>query len=56
MIKNGLRSQFEFVPEAAGLGFDYLELPLTRICELSDDEFDELTAYIEAAGINIEAM
>ena len=56
MIKIGLRSQFEFVPEAAGLGFDYLELPLTRICELSDDEFDELTAYIEAAGINIEAM
>ena len=56
MIRIGLRSEFEFVPEAAGLGFDYLELPLTRICALSDDEFEELTAYIEAAGINVEAL
>lgn len=56
MIRIGLRSEFEFVPDAAGLGFDYLELPLTRIAALSDDEFDELAAYIEAAGINIEAM
>lgn len=56
MIRIGLRTPFEFVPEAAGLGFDYLELPLTRIAALTDDEFEELTAYIEAAGINIEAM
>ncbi len=56
VIKIGLRSEFEFVPEAAGLGFDYLELPLTRICALSDGEFDELTAYVEGTGINIEAM
>lgn len=56
MIKIGLRSEFEFVPDAAGLGYDYLELPLTRIAALTDDEFEELTAYIEAAGINIEAM
>lgn len=56
MVKIGLRSEFEFVPEAAGLGFDYLELPLTRIAALTDDEFDELAAYIEAAGINVEAM
>ena len=55
MIKIGLRSPFEFVPDAAGLGYDYLELPLTRIAELTDDEFEELSAYIEAAGINIEA-
>jgi len=56
MIKIGLRSEFEFVPDAAGLGFDYLELPLTRIAALTDDEFDELTDYVGAAGINIEAM
>lgn len=56
VIKIGLRTEFEFVPEAAGIGFDYLELPLTRISALTDDEFEELTAYIEAAGINIEAM
>lgn len=56
MIRIGLRTQFEFVPEAAGLGFDYLEIPLTRIAQLSDDEFKELTAYIEAADIHIETM
>ena len=56
MIRIGLRSEFEFVPEAAQLGFDYLELPLTRICALTDDEFEELADYIEAADINIEAM
>lgn len=56
MIKIGLRTQFEFVPEAAGLGYDYLEIPLTRIARLSDDEFEELTAYIEAADIHIETM
>ena len=56
MIKIGLRSEFEFVPEASALGFDYLELPLTRICALTDDEFEELAAYIEGTGINIEAM
>lgn len=56
MIRIGLRSEFEFVPEAAGIGFDYLELPLTRIAALSDDEFEELSTYIEAAGINVEAM
>ena len=56
MIKIGLRSEFEFVPEAAGLGFDYLELPLARIAALTEDEFDELTDYVAAAGINIEAM
>ena len=31
LIRIGLRTPFEFVPEAAGLGYDYLELPLTRI-------------------------
>ena len=56
MIKIGLRSEFEFVPEAAALGFDYLELPLTRIAALTDNEFDELTDYVDAANINIEAM
>ena len=56
MIRIGLRTPFEFVPEAAGLGYDYLELPLTRIAALTDDEFEELAVYIEAAGVNIEAM
>lgn len=56
MIRIGLRTEFEFVPDAAGIGFDYLEIPLTRVAELTDGEFEELLAYFEAAGIRVEAM
>lgn len=56
MIRIGLRTEFEFVPEAAGLGFDYLEIPLTRVAALTDDEFEELCDYFEAANIRVEAM
>lgn len=56
MISIGLRTPFEFVPEAARLGFDYLELPLARIAALTDSEFRELAAYLEAAEIRVEAM
>lgn len=56
MIRIGLRSEFEFVPEAAQLGYDYLELPLTRVASLSNSEFAELIEYTDAIGIRAEAM
>lgn len=56
MIRIGLKTEFEFVPEAARIGFDYLELPLQRIAALSDDEFAELRAYAEALEIRAEVM
>lgn len=56
MIPIGLRSEFEFVPDAAGLGFDYLELPLARIAALTDREFDELTVYLGGAGVRPEVL
>jgi len=56
LIRIGLRTDFDFVPDAAQLGFDYLELPLNRVAALSDDEFDELAIYIEALGLRVEAM
>lgn len=56
MIRIGLRTPFEFAPEAAQLGFDYLELPLNRIAALSDAEFSELVDYSYAVNLRPEAM
>lgn len=56
MIRIGLRTPFEFVPEAAALGFDYLELPLNRIMQLTGDEFEELADYADAISANPEVM
>jgi len=56
MMRIGLRTEFDFVPDALGLGFDYFELPLRRIAALSEAEFGELVAYADALKIPIEAM
>lgn len=56
LIRIGLRTPFEFVPEAASMGFDYLELPLNRIAMLTDDEFEELVDYAEAVNVRPEVM
>ena len=56
MIPIGVRSDLEFAPEAARLGFDYLDLPLSRIQALSQAEFDELAQYLDAAGLRVEAL
>lgn len=56
MIPIGLRTTLDFVPDAAGLGFDYLELPLSAVAALSDGEFDELRAYLEAADVSVNAL
>ena len=42
MIRLGIRAPLEVAPEAAALGYDYLELPLARIASLTADEFEEL--------------
>lgn len=56
LIQIGLRTDFDFVPDAAQLGFDYLELPLSRVAALSDGEFNELSVYVEALGLRVGAM
>lgn len=56
MIRIGIRSDLEFIPEAARLGCDYLELPLSRIQALSDAEFAELAEYLDALGLRAEVM
>ena len=56
MIRIGIRSDLEFIPEAVRLGCDYLELPLSRIQALSDAEFAELAEYLDALGLRAEVM
>ena len=55
MIRIGIRTEFESIPEMATIGFDYLEIPLTRVAALSDAEYAELTEYAHAAKLPIEA-
>ena len=52
----GLRTQLDFVPEAARLDFDYLELPLAPIAALSTADFTELAEYLSAVGVRPEVM
>ncbi len=35
----------------ASLGYDYIELPMTKVMELSDEEFDALCRRVKASGI-----
>lgn len=56
MQRIGLCTEFAFVPEAAELGFDYLELPLRDIAALSEEEFDEMANYTAAANLRVEVL
>lgn len=44
-----------YLEEAAHLGFDYVELPLTGLAGLSEEEFTALQERLKAAGIGCEA-
>ena len=56
LIRIGMCVELDFVPEAAGTGFDYLELPLARIAALSGSEFGELAGYMDALRVPVRAM
>ncbi|BFL48877.1 sugar phosphate isomerase/epimerase family protein [Lactonifactor longoviformis] len=45
----------EFIKEAARIGYDYIELPLSGLGSLSEDAFHELKKQIKDAGITCEA-
>lgn len=45
----------EAIPLFAGLGFDYIELPLAQVMELSRRAFGDLLDKIRTAGIPVEA-
>ena len=56
MISLGLRTDFPHLSLMAGLGYDYLELPLRRIAELTEEQFQELLDYADAIDLRAEVL
>ena len=56
MIRIGLKTPLDAVPEIAGVGFDCLELPLRDVAALSEDEFAELTEYLAYLNVRVGAV
>lgn len=55
MAAIGICTDFTNLPEAAKLGFDYVELSLADVAALPEADFAELAEYADAAGIPIRA-
>lgn len=55
MFSIGICTDLVNLPEAASLGFDYVELPLTALAALTEAEFAEFVAYVEGAGVRVAA-
>ena len=45
----------EVVEQLRQIGYDYIELSLAQMAELSDEEYDELTKRVYSSGIKCEA-
>lgn len=44
----------EWIAEGRGVGFDYVELPLAQIADLSDSEFSSLKQEVHLSGLKCE--
>ncbi len=55
MYSIGICTDFMNLPEVAALGYDYVELPLCALAELSESDFRELADYVEGCGIRVAA-
>ena len=56
MIPIGICTDFSNLPEAHALGYDFMEVSLSELSALSDNYFDEFTAYCEGSGIHVRAV
>ncbi len=45
----------EWVAKGRGIGFDYVELPLAQMADLSDKEFSSLKEEVDLSGLKCEA-
>ncbi len=54
-MKIGLCTGLNRLEEAAALGFDYLELPLSDVTALEEDAFEALARRVESAETPVEA-
>ncbi len=55
MLPIGVFTDFYHLPEAAALGFDFLEIPLDALAALPEADFREFADYAEGAGLNLAA-
>lgn len=51
----GIRTDFYDLPAAAGLGFDFLEIPLDALAALPEADFREFADYAAGAGLRIRS-
>ncbi len=49
------KTGIEIVERIAAYGYDYIELPLAEMMDLSEGEFEELRQRVEASGISCQA-
>lgn len=56
MIPIGICTDFVNIPEAQALGYDYMEIPLDGLSELSDSYFEEFAAWCAGSGVRIQAV
>ena len=56
MIPIGIATDFENLPEAHALGYDFAEIPLNQLAALSDGYFEEFAAWCEGTGVRISAV
>ena len=52
---NEPKTGWESIPLFAKLGFDYIELPLAQVMDLSQEKFNDLLCTIRTEGIPLEA-
>ena len=49
------RTGFEYIDQLKELGYDYIELPLAQIMDLSEDKFAQLVDRVNASGLRCES-
>jgi len=54
-VKLGIRTDFVNLPEAAALGFDYVELSLRDLAALPEADFSDFVDYVEGNRIPVAA-
>ena len=54
--KNADGTEFDLLAEAKRVGFDYIELPLSMVTALSEEEYTELRVRIQNGGLPCEAV
>ena len=54
-MKLGIYTDFVNLPDVAGLGFDYVEIPLRELAALPEGDFSAFVDYVEGLGICVGA-